>query len=160
MLGKPIMLYPIFSKRPKFMGPLFIAMLSAGLIAACSNETPTELSGQASESSKASTQQITEAEGVIARVGGETITFNQLNTMLNSSAMVGLSLPALGTPRRNKVLITLLDKVISANLLYLDAKKKGTDKQTAYLTSMKEFEDGVLINMYKSKVLIGKIPLQ
>ena len=47
--------------------------------------------------------------------------------MLNSSAMVGLSIPALGTPRRNQVIYTLLDKVISANLLYLDAKKNGAD---------------------------------
>jgi len=62
-----------------------------------------------------------QTEDIIARVGDEVITFNQLNVMLNSSAMVGLSIPALGTPKRSKVMITLLDKVISANLLYLDA---------------------------------------
>ncbi len=102
---------------------------------------------------------MTQAEGVIARVGDEVITFNQLSTMLNSSAMVGLSIPALGTPKRSQVMITLLDKVISANLLYLDAKKKGTDRQTQYITDMKQFEDAVLITMYKSKVLIGDIPV-
>ena len=62
--------------------------------------------------------------GVIAKVDDEIITFDELNTMLNSSAMVGLSIPALGTQKRNQVIITLLDKVISANLLYLDATER------------------------------------
>ena len=56
-------------------------------------------------------------DDIIARVGDEEINFSMINTMLNSSAMVGVSIPALGTPERNKVIITLLDKVISANLL-------------------------------------------
>ena len=47
------------------------------------------------------------AADIIARVGGEIITFSELNTMLNSSAMVGLSIPALGTRDRNEVIITL-----------------------------------------------------
>jgi len=99
------------------------------------------------------------ADDIIARVGDEAITFNLLNTMLNSSAMVGLSIPALGTPERNTVIITLLDKAISANLLYLDAKKQGTDRQVPYLTDMGKFEDAVLADMYKSRVLIGDIPV-
>ena len=144
------MLYPIFSK---LISSLFIALSFAGLLAGCSNEEP------AQQSSEAPVQQVTEADGVIARVGDEVITFNQLRTMLNSSAMVGLSIPALGTPKRNKVMITLLDKVISANLLYLDAKKKGTDRQTLYISDMKKFEDAVLVTMYKSNVLIGDIPV-
>ena len=129
----------------KLSSVLFISLL----LASCSNE---EQSGKTS-------QQAVKAEGVIAQVGDEVITFNQLNTMLNSSAMVGLSIPALGTPKRNKVMITLLDKVISANLLYLDAKQKGTDKLTVYVSDMKKFEDAVLATMYKSKVLIGDIPV-
>ena len=44
------------------------------------------------------------------------ITFNLINTMLNSSAVVGVSIPALGTPERDTVRITLLDKFVSANL--------------------------------------------
>ena len=71
-------------------------------------------------------------DDVIARVGDQPITFNQLSTMLNSSAIVGLSIPALGTPERDQVRLTLLDKVISANLLYLDAVKQGLDKDPAY----------------------------
>ena len=98
-------------------------------------------------------------DDIIARVGDEEINFSMINTMLNSSAMVGVSIPALGTPERNKVIITLLDKVISANLLYLDAKKKGTDRQTVYTTDMKMYEDTVLVTMYESNVLIGDIPV-
>ena len=67
-------------------------------------------------------------DDIVARVGDQPITFNQLSTMLNSSAIVGLSIPALGTPERDQVRLTLLDKVISANLLYLDAVKQGLDK--------------------------------
>ena len=96
---------------------------------------------------------------MIARVGDEVIRFSELNTMLNSSAMVSLSIPALGTPERNQVIITLLDKAISANLIYLDAKKQGTDKQTAYITDLKKFEDAVLESMYESRNIIGDIPV-
>ena len=154
-LGNSIMLYPSFFK---LISTLFIALSFAGLFTGCSNDEPAQQSSQAVEQ-QPPVQQVTEAPGVIARVGDEIITFNELRTMLNSSAMVGLSIPALGTPRRNKVMITLLDKVISANLLYLDAKKKGTDRQTVYVSDMKKFEDAVLVTMYKSNVLIGDIPV-
>lgn len=96
---------------------------------------------------------------IIARVGSETITYSQLSTMLNSSAMVGLSVPALGTPRRNQVLITLLDKAISANLLYLDAGQKGTDQSPVYVNDMKRFKDAILASLYQSKEMIGDIPV-
>jgi hypothetical protein len=99
------------------------------------------------------------AQDVIARVGNESITFNQLNTTLNSSAMVGLSVPALGSPERYQVIVTLLDKAISANLLYLDAKKQGVDTRAPYTTDMEQFEDAILASLYKSKVLIGHIPV-
>lgn len=132
----------------KFLSFLLISLS----VVSCGNEEPAEKTGDASA-------QLTNAEGVVAKVGDELITFNQLNTMLNSSPMVGLSIPALGTPKRNKVMITLLDKVISANLLYLDAKKQGTDRLTTYADDMKKFEDAVLVTMYKSKVMIGDIPV-
>ncbi len=102
---------------------------------------------------------LTQPLDVIARVGDQTITFSQLNTMLNSSAMVGLSVPALGTPERYQVIITLLDKAISANLLYLDAKKQAADTRPPYTTDMAKFEDAILASLYKSKVLIGDIPV-
>ena len=142
----------LYSSIFKIIFALFISLLS---VSACSkaNEEP------AGTSTKISSQPAAQSADLIARVGDEVITFNQLSTMLNSSAMVGLSIPALGTPKRSQVMITLLDKVISANLLYLDAKKKGTDRQTQYVSDMKQFEDAVLISMYKSKVLIGDIPV-
>ena len=142
----------LYSSIFKLIFALFISLMS---VSACSkaNEEP------AGTSSKISSQPVVKSADVIARVGDEEINFSMINTMLNSSAMVGVSIPALGTPERNKVIITLLDKVISANLLYLDAKKKGTDRQTVYTTDMKMYEDSVLVTMYESNVLIGDIPV-
>ncbi|HYQ71319.1 MAG TPA: peptidyl-prolyl cis-trans isomerase [Gammaproteobacteria bacterium] len=96
-------------------------------------------------------------EDTVASVGDEYITYSLLNTMLNSSAMVGLSVPALGTPERNQVIITLMDKAISANLLYLDAKQQGIDQTPVYLQDIKRFEDAVLASLYRDKHLYGDI---
>ena len=128
-------------------------VISLSLLGACSDTS--------SETEAPKPQAVTaeQAEGTIARVGNEVITFSQLSVMLNSSAMVGLSIPALGTPKRNKTIITLLDKVISANLLYLDAQEKGTDGKPPYTTDMAKFEAAVLATMYRSNVLIGDIPV-
>ena len=140
----------LYSSIFKVIFALFISLMSASAFSKA-NEEP------AGTSSKISSQQAVKNADVIARVGDQEINFSMLNTMLNSSAIVGLSIPALGTPERSKVMITLLDKVISANLLYLDAKEKGTDRQTVYTTDMKQYEDAVLVTMYKSNVLIGDI---
>jgi len=94
---------------------------------------------------------------VIAKVGDQPITYSELNTLLNSSAIVGLSVPALGTPERNRVRITLLDKAVSANLLYLDALKQGVDKDPVYVQDMARFTDGVLGGLYRQKHLVGDI---
>ena len=83
---------------------------------------------------------------VIAKVGDQAITMNLINTMLNSSAVVGLSIPALGTPERDRVRIQLLDKAISANLFYLDALKQGVDKDPAYQADLRAFWDDVAEN--------------
>lgn len=132
----------------KFVSFLFITLF----LVSCGNDEPVE------KSAEASSQQM-KAEGVVASVNEELITFNELNIMLNSSAMVGLSIPALGTPERNQVIITLLDKMISANLLYLDAKRNGADRLIKYIDDMKKFEDAVLVTMYRSNVMIGDIPV-
>jgi len=87
-------------------------------------------------------------DDVIAKVGDQPVTFNEINTMLNSSAVVGLSIPALGTPERDQVRLTLLDKVISANLLYLDAIKQGMDKDPAYQRDLQRFSDSMLVDAY------------
>jgi len=128
-------------------------VISLSLLGACSDNT----NATEAPSKQAVTAQ--QSEDAIARVGDQVITFNELNTMLNSSAMVGLSIPALGTPKRNQTIITLLDKVISANLLYLDALGKGIDRKPPYTTDMTKFEEAVLATMYKSNVLIGEIPV-
>jgi len=94
---------------------------------------------------------------VIARVGDQPITYGELNTLLNSSAIVGLSVPALGTPERNRVRITLLDKAVSANLLYLDALKQGVNKDPVYVADMERFSDGLLGGLYRQQYLIGDI---
>jgi len=93
----------------------------------------------------------------VAAVGDEVIRFSQLNTLLNSSPVVGLSIPALGTPERNEVMVGLLDKAISANLLYLDALKQGKDRDPQYQQEMRAFSDGIIGGLYRAKYLVGDI---
>lgn len=92
------------------------------------------------------------SDDVVARVGDQPITFSQLNTMLNSSAIVGLSIPALGSPERDQARLTLLDKVISANLLYLDALKQSLDEDPVYQKDLQEFSEGMLALVYKRRL--------
>jgi peptidyl-prolyl cis-trans isomerase C len=96
---------------------------------------------------------------VIARVGDQVITFSQIDTMINSSSIVGLDIPALGTPERNKARLALLDKVISADLLYLDALKQGMDKNPVYQADVKRFADSMLPTLYREKVIVGDLPV-
>ena len=94
---------------------------------------------------------------VIARVDDQAITFSQINTMLNSSAVVGVSVPALGTPERDTARIVVLDKVISANLLYLDAKRQGLDRDPAYQRELQGFSTGMLATLYYRHHMAGEI---
>jgi peptidyl-prolyl cis-trans isomerase C len=94
---------------------------------------------------------------VIARVGDQAVTFNQINTMLNSTAVVGVSVPALGTPERDTARIVVLDKVISANLLYLDAKRQGLDQDPVYQRDMRNFSNGMLAGLYQRRFMAGEI---
>jgi len=98
-------------------------------------------------------------QDVIAKVGDQVITLHQIDTMINSSSIVGLDIPALGTPERNRARLALLDKVISADLIYLDAQQKGVDKDPGYLHDVKFFSDAMLSALYKEKVLIGDLPV-
>lgn len=89
----------------------------------------------------------------VALVGSEPVTFSQLNTQLNSTAVVGLSTPALGTPERRTVMLTLLDKAISVNLLYQDALKQGKNKDPEFQKQLRSFTEGVLIGLYREHYL-------
>ena len=100
-----------------------------------------------------------EQQDVIAKVGDQVITLHQIDTMINSSSIVGLDIPALGTPERNRARLALLDKVISADLMYLDALQKGVDKDPGYQHDVKFFSDAMLAALYKEKVLIGDLPV-
>jgi peptidyl-prolyl cis-trans isomerase C len=135
------------------LAPIVLGLL---LLVGCSDKSdqPNESVTATSVPQAVSVEQ---PEDVVARVGGEEIRFSLLNTMLNSSAMVGLSIPALGSPERQQVIITLLDKVISANLLYLDALQQGVDRQPDYQQDIKRFEDAVLASLYRAKILYGDI---
>jgi len=93
----------------------------------------------------------------LARVGEEVITYSQLNTQLNSSAVVGVSLPVLGSSERRTVMLTLLDRAISANLFYLDALRQGLDLDPAYRDEIKDFSDAILGELYERHELIGEI---
>jgi hypothetical protein len=95
-------------------------------------------------------------DDIIARVGDQPITFSEINTMLNSSAVVGVSIPAVGTPERDRVRITLLDKVVSANLIYLDALAKGVDQEPEYRRDIQRFTDSILADLYLRRMLEGE----
>ena len=97
------------------------------------------------------------ARDAVASVGDQTISYSQLNTQLNSSAVVGVSVPVLGSPERRTVMLTVLDKVISANLLYLDAIKRGVDQDPAYREELETFADAILGELYRRQYLVGEI---
>ena len=124
-------------------------LLFALSLAACSDEKSNN------KPSEVTTEKAAEPVGIVARVGEEVITYAELNSMLNSSAMLGLSIPALGTLERNQMMLTLLEKAINANLIYLDAKKKGTNRLTSYREDVHRFEDAIIASLYKSKIMIG-----
>ena len=131
-------------------------LVSIGLQGACGKEPPQSggggQAGAAASAAPAPAEPLT--DDVIATVGDQKITFGEINTMLNSSAVVGVSIPALGTPERDTVRITLLDKVVSANLLYLDALKQGLDQDPDYQREMERFSDGILTALYRSTFLL------
>jgi len=124
-------------------------------LAGCGGEEPGAKT--AVKASVMSAEEIAELGDVIARVGDQAISFSMINTMLNSSAVVGVSVPALGTPERDTARIVVLDKVVSANLLYLDAIRLGLDKDPAYVRAMQEFSDGMLGGQYYRQIMAGDI---
>ena len=82
----------------KFITTLLLSFVL--LSTACSDGNQQEMSSEVSTGKPAQPTQSASAEelgDVIARVEDQAITFSQVNIMLNSSAVVGLSIPALWT---------------------------------------------------------------
>jgi parvulin-like peptidyl-prolyl isomerase len=100
-----------------------------------------------------------ETDDVIARVGDETITFRDLDIIINSSAVIGIPIPDRGTRERTNMRLNLLDKAISVNLLYLDALAEGLDKNPVFQADEERYADETLASMYRQKFLIGEIPV-
>jgi parvulin-like peptidyl-prolyl isomerase len=121
-------------------------ILSLTLLAGCSDDKP------AGKPSNVTVEKVAEP-GVIARVGDQNITFGEINVMLNSAAVVGLSIPALGTPERDTARITLLDKIIDANLIYLDALREGVDLEPQYQRDLQRVTNGMLAELYLDNLL-------
>jgi parvulin-like peptidyl-prolyl isomerase len=131
----------------------FFVLVIGGLQNACGKEPPQSSGGNGQDSATAAPAAPL-TDDVIATVGDQQITFSEINTMLNSSAVVGVSLPAMGTPERDTVRITLLDKVVSADLIYLDALKQGLDKDPGYQRDIAQFSDGILTTLYRNRYLL------
>ena len=94
---------------------------------------------------------------IIARIGDQTVTLSQIDTIINSSSFVGMDIPPVGTPERDRARIVTLDKVISANLLYLDAKARKLDNNAEFQADVDRFANNVLAGLYRQKTLIGEI---
>jgi parvulin-like peptidyl-prolyl isomerase len=88
---------------------------------------------------------------VIARVGDQDITFSQIDIMINSSDVVGMPIPSPGTHARNDTRLLVLDKVISANLLYLDALSKGIQNDPVYQRDVERFSGAMLGSLYRQR---------
>ena len=101
----------------------------------------------------------TEPEDVIARVGDETITFRDLDIIINSSGVIGIPIPERGTRERTNMRLDLLDRAITVNLLYLDALARGLDKNPVFQADLERRTDSLLASMYRQKYLIGDLPV-
>ena len=135
-----------------------LVLVFGGPQGACGEEPPAQTgSGQNQTATAPVLSEAVLTDDVIATVGDQKITFSEINTMLNSSAVVGVSLPAMGTPERDTVRITLLDKVVSANLIYLDALKQGLDKDPVYQGEITRYSEGILMALYRNKVLLNGV---
>ena len=140
--------FRLFVLIPSLLSAIF-------LLPACSEE-PATVAAEAPQADTAEAPASAAPEmsdDVIARVEDQEIRFSQINVMLNSSAVVGLSIPALGTPERDTVRMVLLDRLVSANLIYLDALRKGVDQEPEYQQAIRRFTQGMLAELYLENLL-------
>jgi parvulin-like peptidyl-prolyl isomerase len=134
---------------------VILSLAVSMLLAACSQEpeAPQQTTSTTDASAAVEAQSPQQAGDVIARVGDQVITFSEINTLLNSAAVVGLSIPALGTPQRDRIRIALLDKFVDANLIYLDALRKGVDQDPEYQSDLQRFTTAMLADLYVDHLL-------
>jgi len=130
--------------RNSLLACLLFSLLALGACSDVSEAVPTAASQPADSK---------QPDDVIARVGDQDITFGEINTAINSAAVVGLSIPTFGTPERDVVRLTLLDKLISANLIYLDALEQGLDRDPIYRGMVERFSEAELASFYRQTVL-------
>jgi hypothetical protein len=100
---------------------------------------------------------LAQSNDVIAKVGDQTITFREIEIMINSSDMIGMGVPPPGSAARNEARLIVLDKVISADLLYLDAMKQGMQNNPVYQNDVERFSRAILAAVYREKRGIGDI---
>lgn len=134
----------------KFAAVISSALFVLPLFAAGNATSPEAVAGKADEAIESD---------VVARVGDQDITFREINVAMNSSAIVGISIPALGTPERDAARIIVLDKFVSANLLYLDALKQGTDRDPQYRRAISRFSNAILAGLYRKHIQAGEITI-
>jgi parvulin-like peptidyl-prolyl isomerase len=138
--------------RPSFGSFIKLLLLAVLLwIAACSDQHSSSVPLQAP------VQPITDPDHVVARVGDQVVSVSDLNALLNSAALLGLPLAEPGTPEYRQQMRTMLNKAISANLIYLDARRNGIDRMPSYLEDVARFEDALIASLYHSRVMIGNV---
>ena len=98
------------------------------------------------------------SQEVIAEVGDQTITLHDVDVLIDSSGVIGVPIPAKGSGERNRLRMVILDRMISANLLYLDALAQGLDKNPAYLDDVRRYGEAILASLGREKV-IGEIDI-
>lgn len=136
--------------------PVLITMVCT-LLAASLAPVNAEPAASGESGAQASAREL--PDDTIAMVGDQPITFNQIEIMINSSAMIGMNIPPPGTEERNQVRISLLDKIVSAELIYLDALDQGLDKNPVYQYELEQAAEANLAKIYQKKYLIGDIPV-
>ncbi len=99
------------------------------------------------------------SQEAIAEVGDQTITLHDVDVLIDSSSVIGVPIPPKGTEERNRLRMVVLDRMISANLLYLDALDRGLDRNPIYRDDVRHYGEAMLVSLAREK-LIGKIDIR
>jgi hypothetical protein len=94
---------------------------------------------------------IAQTSDVIATVGDQAIHFGRLTKELDQGAVPGVSVPGYGTPERKQILMRLLDDAIRSELLYLDARQQGVDRDPAYRRELGRLPEAVLAGLFRER---------